>query len=254
MSSKIIWITGGSSGIGFATAKHFLKRNWVVIISSSNIEKLTNAKNKIVNDDNIENLHIIKCDITNKTDITDTVSYIDNKIGNINIALLNAAAYSPNKNQEFDISNYELLIDVNLKGTLYCIDALKEVMKHKNNIIAIVSSPIGYRGWPTSGAYGMTKAAQLNLCESLFFDFKNIGINMRVINPGFIDTEATRLNSFKMPFLKSADFAAEKIYNGLVNKKKFEIFFPFFVVFCVKILRIMPYRLYFYLWKKIGNF
>jgi hypothetical protein len=57
-----------------------------------------------------------------------------------------------------------------------------------------------------------------------------------------------------MPFLKSADFAAEKIYNGLVNKKKFEIFFPFTIVFCVKILRILPYRLYFYLWKKIGNF
>ena len=48
--------------------------------------------------------------------------------------------------------------------------------------------------------------------------------------------------------------AAEKIYNGLVNKKKFEIFFPFTIVFCVKILRILPYRLYFYLWKKIGNF
>jgi len=227
MSKKVIWITGGSSGIGFATAKYFLKNNWSVIISSSNIEKLTNAKNKIINDDNIENLHPIKCDITNKKEIADTISYIENEIGNINIALLNAAAYSPNKNQEFDINNYELLIDVNLKGTLYCIDALKEVMKNKDGTIAIVSSPIGYRGWPTSGAYGMTKAAQLNLSESLYFDFKKIGINMRVINPGFIDTEATRLNSFKMPFLKSADFAADKIYNGLVNKKKFEIFFSF---------------------------
>ena len=57
MPRKIIWITGGSSGIGFATAKYFLKNNWIVIISSSNIEKLTNAKNKIINKDNIENLH-----------------------------------------------------------------------------------------------------------------------------------------------------------------------------------------------------
>ena len=254
MSKKIIWITGGSSGIGFATAKHFLKNNWIVIISSSNIEKLTNAKNKIINNDNIANLHIIKCDITDKTEVTTTITFIENNIGNINIAVLNAAAYSPNKNQEFDIENYELLINVNLKGTLYCIDALKKVMKNKGNTIAIVSSPIGYRGWPTSGAYGMTKAAQLNLSESLFFDFKKIGINIRVINPGFIDTEATRLNSFKMPFLKSAEFAAEKIYKGLVYKKRFEIYFPFLIVFFVKILRIMPYRLYFYLWKKIGNF
>ncbi len=254
MPSKIIWITGGSSGIGFATAKHFLKNNWIVIISSSNFEKLTNAKKKIITKNNIENLHTIKCNITDKNEVKNTISFIENKIGNIDIALLNAAAYSPNKNQDFDINNYELLIDVNLKGTLYCIDSLKAVMKNRNNTIAIVSSPIGYRGWPTSGAYGMTKAAQLNLSESLFFDFKKIGIKMRVINPGFIDTEATRLNSFKMPFLKSAEFAAEKIYKGLVYKKRFEIFFPFLIVIFVKILRILPYKLYFYLWKKIGNF
>ena len=57
-------------------------------------------------------------------------------------------------------------------------------MKGRDNIIAIVSSPIGYRGWPTSGAYGMTKAAQLNLAESLYFDFKKIGINysLKVVN------------------------------------------------------------------------
>jgi len=254
MQTKIIWITGGSSGIGFATAKHFLKNNWVVIISSSNINKLNNCKNKIINEDNIENLHTIKCDITDKNEVKNTISYIENEIGNIDIGLLNAAAYSPNKNQEFDINNYELLINVNLKGTLYCIDTLKEVMKNRNNTIAIISSPIGYRGWPTSGAYGMTKAAQLNLSESLFFDFKKIGIKIRVINPGFINTEATRLNSFKMPYLKSAEFAAEKIYKGLVYKKKFEIFFPFSIVFIVKILRILPYRLYFYIWKKVGNF
>jgi len=254
MQTKRIWITGGSSGIGFATAKKFLKNNWTVIISSSNNDKLKKAKEKISLKDNIHNLYTLKCNIADKEEVNNTISFIENKIGKIDIALLNAAAYSPNKNQEFDIDNYELLINVNLKGTLFCIDALKNVMKNRDNTIAIVTSPIGYRGWPTSGAYGMTKAAQLNLSESLFFDFKKIGINIRVINPGFIDTEATRLNSFKMPFLKSADFAAEKIYKGLVHKKRFEIYFPFGIVFFVKILRILPYKFYFYIWRKIGNF
>ena len=238
MNLKIIWITGGSSGIGFATAKYYLKNNWNVVISSSNSEKLQNAKERLRNENNYANLHIAKCDITNQEEVKKTIIFIENEIGVIDTALLNAAAYSPNKNQEFDIQNYELLVDVNLKGTLYCLNILKDVMKNRGSTIAIVSSPIGYRGWPTSGAYGMTKAAQLNLAESLFFDFKKIGITIKVINPGFIDTEATRLNSFKMPFLKSAEFAAEKIYKGLV----------------VKILRILPYRIYFYLWKKMGNF
>ncbi len=251
---QIIWITGGSSGIGLATAKKFLQNNWSVVISSSNLEKLNKAKEKISLSVNIENLHIVQCDISKKNEVEKVVDFIEKKIGHIDIALLNAAAYSPNKKQEFDIKNYELLIDVNLKGTLYCIDTLKTYMKNRNNTIAIVSSPIGYRGWPTSGAYGMTKAAQLNLSESLFFDFKKIDIKIRVINPGFIDTEATRLNSFKMPFLKSAEYAADKIYKGLIMNNKFEIYFPFLIVYFVKILRILPYNLYFYIWKKIGKF
>ena len=251
---KTIWITGGSSGIGFATAKIFLKKNWRVVISSSNIQKLENAKKRISNNFDTTNLHILKCDISLQDEVKTIITKIENDIAQIDIALLNAAAYSPNKDQNFDIANFKLLLDVNLKGTLFCIDTLKDFMKGRNNIIAIVSSPIGYRGWPTSGAYGMTKAAQLNLAESLYFDFKKLNINVKVINPGFIDTEATKLNSFKMPFLKSADFAAEKIYNGLVNKKNFEIFFPFLIVFFVKIMRILPYKIYFYIWKKLGDF
>ena len=89
-----------------------------------------------------------------------------------------------------------MLIDVNLKGTVNCIDVLKDFMK---KYISVISSPVGFRGFPT-GAYGMTKAAQLNLAESLYFDFKKLNIKISVINPGFIDTEFTRLNFSKCPF------------------------------------------------------
>ncbi len=251
---KTIWITGGSSGIGLSCAKKFLKEKWCVIISSSNEKKLLEAKSKIGKQLNSENLHILKCDISKKTEVEKVLLNIETNISKIDLALLNAAAYSPNKNQNFNIENYELLIDVNLKGTVYCINYLKNFMQNRGGHIAIVSSPIGYRGWPTAGAYGMTKAAQLNLAESLYFDFKKLNIKVSLINPGFIDTEATRLNEFKMPFLKSSDYAAEKIFNGLIKKKKFEIFFPFFIVYFIKIMRILPYKIYFYIWKKIGNF
>ena len=251
---KTIWITGASSGIGFACAKKFLDENWCVIISSSNQNKLKNAQKMLENLEGNGKLHSIKCDIRNKLEIEKTIEFIEKKINKINLALLNASAYSPNKEQEFDIENYELLLDVNIKGTLYCINTLKNYMKNRNNHIAIVSSPIGYRGWPTAGAYGMTKAAQLNLAESLYFDFQKINIRISVINPGFIDTESTRLNTFKMPFLKSADYAANKIYEGLIKKKNFEIYFPFIIVFFVKFMRILPYKLYFFIWKKISKF
>ncbi len=251
---KTVWITGGSSGIGYATAKEFLGNGWQVIISSSNEKKLQSAKERLIENNKNNLLYSITCDISSKENVNDTIKYIENNIGKIDIALLNASAYSPNKDQVFDISNYELLIDVNIKGTLYCINTLKDFMKNRNNTIAIISSPLGYRGWPTAGAYGISKAAQLSLSETLYFDFKKLKINIRVICPGFIDTEATRKNSFKMPFLKSSEYAGKKIYDRLTKGREFEIIFPYLIVYFFKFTRILPYKIYFYIWNKIGKF
>jgi NAD(P)-dependent dehydrogenase (short-subunit alcohol dehydrogenase family) len=214
-----------------------------------------NLQKKKLELNNKKNLvHAIVCDISSKNNVDETINSIEKNIGKIDIALLNASAYSPNKNQIFDISNYELLVDVNIKGTLYCVNKLKDVMKNRNNTIAIISSPLGYRGWPTAGAYGISKAAQLSLSESLYFDFKKLNINVRVICPGFIDTEATKKNSFKMPFLKSAEYAGKKIFDRLTKGKEFEIIFPYLIVYFFKFTRILPYKIYFYIWKKLGNF
>ena len=89
---KKIWITGGSSGIGFATAKKFLENNWTVIISSSNINKLNSAKERMAVTIKVENLHVVKCDISKKDEVDKTVSFIESKIGKIDIAILNAGA------------------------------------------------------------------------------------------------------------------------------------------------------------------
>ena len=72
MPTKIIWITGGSSGIGFSTAKHFLNNNWIVIISSSNSGKLNKAKERLLKENNSENLYTVKCDITDKNEVKKT--------------------------------------------------------------------------------------------------------------------------------------------------------------------------------------
>ena len=123
---KTIWITGGSSGIGLATAKIFNKHNWRVIISSKNKKKLDLALQSIINESTNKEIYAKACDISNIEETSNVVLDIENNIGPIDIALLNAAAYSPNKFQEFDINNYNLLIDVNLKGTLNCINILQK--------------------------------------------------------------------------------------------------------------------------------
>ena len=128
---KTIWITGGSSGIGLETAKKFTQNNWKVIISSRNSETLQQAKESIKATSENKEIHSIVCDISKSDEVNQVVEHIENNIAPIDLALLNAAAYSPNKSQEFEVHNYELLIDVNLKGTIYCIDALKKIMGKK---------------------------------------------------------------------------------------------------------------------------
>ena len=110
--------------------------------------------------------------------------------------------------------------------------------------IAVVSSVAGYRGLPTAAAYGATKASLINMCEALAFDLHGTGVRLQLVNPGFVDTPLTRRNSFPMPFLMTVEDAAERIHRGL-RSRKFEIAFPRRFTLWLKLMRILPYALYF---------
>ena len=235
-NNKIIWISGGSTGIGKATALEFIKKGWIVIVTSRNQENLNNLKNTIITKYNSNNIHIFKCDNRNKVEVEETVLKIEENIGPIDIALLNAGTTHP-YSDEFNLEYYNHVISTNITGTLNCINSIYQRFKsRKMGHLAIVSSIVGFRGLPTASAYTMSKAALINLAESLFFDLKKIGVRVILINPGFIKTPLTDKNAFPMPFLKSAEYAARKIYFGLVNTRKFELIFPLPWFFIMKIL------------------
>ena len=143
-------------------------------------------------------------------------------------------------------------MNVNFFGSVNCIKAVEKYFKEKKGgHISIVSSVAGYRGLPNSTGYGASKAALNNLTESLYFDFKKYDVRVSLISPGFIKTPMTDKNNFKMPFLKTAEYAADKIFNDLINNKNFEIHFPKELTLILKLFRIFPYKLYFYLVKKL---
>ena len=146
---------------------------------------------------------------------------------------------------EFTAAGLRDLMAVNVMGTAACLEALMpRMMARRQGRIAVVASVAGYRGLPTSAYYGATKAALINLTESLKFDLDQAGVTIQLIDPGFVKTPLTDRNDFPMPFLISAELAADRIARGL-RSRQFEIAFPRVFVAIMKLLRCLPYALYF---------
>ena len=160
--------------------------------------------------------------------------------------------WDPKKEREIDVEQIENVFKVNFFGTLNCIKAVETHFREREKgIITIVSSIAGYKGLPNSSGYGPSKAALINLAESLHFDFGRYGVRVCLVSPGFIKTPMTDKNDFKMPFLKTPEFSADKIYDGLINGSNFEIHYPKELTLILKFLKIIPDRLYFYLIRKL---
>ena len=240
MNDNVIWITGASTGIGKALAIKFSQNGWKVAISARREALL----NEIASEN--KNIFAFPFDVTDKEKCNSTFNLIKNKFDNIDLCVFSTGTWDPKKEKEIDVEQIENVMKINFFGTLNCIKSVESYFKTRGyGQISIVSSIAGYRGLPNSTGYGPSKSALNNLAESLYFDFKRHGVRVSLISPGFIKTPMTDKNDFKMPFLKSPEFAAEKIYNGLVNSKSFEIDFPKQLTITLKLLKILPIKLYF---------
>ena len=249
MNKKTIWITGGSTGIGKALAIKFANKGWNVAISARRENLLKEIS------DNHENIHGFPLDVTDKAKCKEVFEKIKNKFHNVDICFFSTGTWNPKKEKDIDVEQIEDVFKINFFGTLNSIKAVEEYYKNKKRgIITIVSSIAGYRGLPNSTGYGPSKSALNNLAESLYFDFKRFNVRVCLVSPGFIQTPMTNKNDFKMPFLKTADYAADKIYDGLINKNNFEIHFPKSLTLILKFLSFLPNSIYFSLLSKLTKY
>ena len=240
-NQKKIWITGASSGIGKALAEKFALEGWKVAISARRKEILDEMAKR-------ENISSYPLDVTNQNQIKDVFSKIINDFGKLDLCVFSSGTYDPKLEQEINIKQNQFVMETNFFGVLYCIKSVEKYFKDKKaGHISIVSSIAAYRGLPNSSGYGPSKAALTNLTESLYFDFKKHNVRISLVSPGFIKTPLTDKNEFRMPFIKSPEFAAEKMFNGLTKTKSFEIHFPKALTILLKLLRILPYKIYLYL-------
>jgi len=236
--SRVVWITGASSGIGLALAHLYANQGWRVAASARNSDQLKALAKAH------PNIHAFPLDVTKRRASVEAASAIEKRLGSIELAILNAGVYLPTELPQFDAPLFDQSFSVNVGGVVNGLNAVLPAMveRHKGQI-AIMASVAGYNGLPTSAAYGATKAALLNMAEALAIELKASGVDVHVIAPGFVETPATDVNRFAMPFIVSADHAAQRIFTAL-EKRQFRISFPRRFTFFLRLMSMMPRGLY----------
>jgi len=242
-SGKTVWLVGASTGIGRATASALHAAGARVIVSARGREALDAFVAEHPRSD------AMALDATDREAMHDAARRIASVHGGIDLALYCAGTYSAMRATAFDLDIALRHVRVNYDGALVMLDAVLPVLlaqakAGRGGHISLVSSVAGFRGLPQSLAYGPTKAALINLAETLYLDLQPLGLGVSIINPGFVETPLTSQNRFRMPALITPEAAAQAILGGW-RGGDFEIHFPKRFTAWLKAMRHLPYTAYF---------
>jgi len=248
--TRSLWITGAGKGIGRAVAWTYASQGWTVAVSARTENDLQTLREEAIRANLPGLIAPFVNDVTDHDAVKQVFKQIESELGVLDQIIFNAGTHQPNDPHAFSVAPFRTLMEVNYMGAINGLAAvLPTLIDRKSGHVAVVSSVAGYRGLPNASAYGATKAALINLCESLKLQLDRAGVTISVINPGFVRTPLTDKNEFPMPFLMEPEDAARAIFVGM-TRRRFEIAFPTPFVMILKALRILPYGLYFWLVRK----
>ena len=235
-----VWIVGASTGIGASLAQTLLAKGARVAVSARRREPLDAIAAK-----SGPNAAVLPLDINDSAELERAAHSIVARWGGVDVVVLMAGDYKPMRAWELDLEVARRMIQTNIQGYLNVLaPVIPLLIKQGAGTICMVSSVAGFRGLPKSLIYGPTKAAIINLAETMYMDLADKGVGVCVVNPGFVRTPLTAGNEFKMPALIEPEEAAREIVRGL-ERGEFEIHFPKRFTRMMKLMRHLPYTLYF---------
>ena len=238
-----IWLVGASTGIGLACAQALRTAGAQVIVSARNPQ---GVQDWAAQDAGVQWRAL---DVSDGPQVQATARTLLAE-GPLDMVVYAAGYYRAQRATALDLDDLLQHDKVNYQGALQVIDAvLPGMLAQGSGHISLISSVAGWRGLPNGLAYGPTKAALTHLAETLYMDLQDQGIAVSVVNPGFVATPLTAQNQFAMPALISPEQAAREMIKGWAQGQ-FDIHFPKRFTLWLKLLRLLPYRLYFPLVRK----
>lgn len=238
-TGRVVWIVGASSGIGLATAEALARRGAKVVVSARKaapLEAFAAAHPGAM---------ALPLDAAAPGALKAGMAQLLARHGRLDLALYCAGHYLPVRATAYDLDEVIRHQDINVTGAMRMLDAvLPTLLAQRSGHISLVASVAGYRGLPQSLAYGPTKAALTNLAENLYLDLQPQGLGVSVVHPGFVQTPLTAQNAFAMPALITPEQAAQAMLDGWAAGA-FDIHYPKRFTRWMKLLRVLPHRLYF---------
>lgn len=236
--NKSVWLIGASTGIGQSCAIHLHSLGAKVAVSARGVDKI---------DQSISispNFMTVQMDVLDQESVETAFEQVKAHQG-IDMVVYCAGHYLAQSATNYNVDEMFKHNDVNYLGLCRVLShILNPLLIQGFGHISIISSVAGFSGLPMSLAYGPTKAALINLSESMYFDLHEKGIGVSLVNPGFVETPLTAQNKFHMPAIITPNQAAVEMIRGW-ERGEFEIHFPKRFTNVLKFLRLLPYSLYF---------
>ncbi|OUD09502.1 short-chain dehydrogenase [Marivivens niveibacter] len=216
-NGKRYWLIGASEGLGRALAQVMSSAGVEVILSARDADRLTDLSNELIGKS-----RVVPLDVTD----ADAVKQAAKDIGPIDGMVYLAGVYWPMSAKEWDADQATAMADINFTGAMRAVGAVIPDMVAKGaGHIVLTGSLSGFRGLPGAIGYGASKAGVMYLAESMYADLRGSGVDVQLVNPGFIKTRLTDKNDFKMPFIKEPKDAAQDYFEHM-NSDGFAHNFP----------------------------
>jgi len=205
---KSLVISGASSGLGLALARHYLKQGAIVAVFARRGELLKPLSNEFPG-----KVYCYALDVRDAAAIQHAVSDFMQQVGCPDVVIANAGV-SIGTLTEYaeDVDAFQQVMDINVLGMVKTFQPFVTAMRAaRRGTLVGIASVAGFRGLPGAGAYSASKAAAIAYLESLRVELRGSGIKVVTICPGYIKTPMTKINPYPMPFILEADEAAKRM-------------------------------------------
>lgn len=240
---KTVFLTGASSGIGEGLAIAMAKKGAILALLARREELLQDLAKRCEAAGGTA--RIFCCDVVDEESVRAAADRFREEFGHIDIMIANAGISGKSaETRDLVPSAVKKVIDTNLMGAVNAVHAvLPQMIARGSGHLVAISSLAGFRGLPKSAAYSSSKAAMTAFFESVRLDVSHQGIDVTIIQPGFIRTPLTAGRENKMPFLMYLDDAIPYFLRAIERKKRFAAF-PWQLATIVRIGRYLPAALY----------